>query len=120
MLWNMKAYSTDLRERIVRAVASGQRKTVVARTFGVGVATVRRYTTQQQTTGSLAPKRHPGPARRIGPADEAALLAQVEVAPDATLAEHCATWEQTHGVRVSSPTMCRVLARLGWPLKKRR
>ena len=120
MLWVMKAYSTDLRERIVRAVVCGQPQTVVARTFGVGVATVRRYTTQQRTTGSLVPKRHPGPARRIGPADESALRAQVAAAPDAILAEHCATWEQTHGVRVSSPTMCRALARLGWPRKKRR
>jgi transposase len=120
MLSGMRAYSLDLRERIVRAVASGQPTTVVAQTFGVGVATVRRYSTQQRLTGSLAPKRHLGPARRIGPADQPALLAQVQAAPDATLAEHCTTWEQTHGVRVSPPTMCRALARLGWPLKKTR
>jgi transposase len=115
----MKAYSTDLRERIVRAVADGQPQTSVARRFGVGVATVRRYVTQQRTTGTLAPKRHPGPARRIGAAAEPALRAQVAAAPDATLAEHCAAWEQRQGVRVSGPTMCRALARLGWPLKKR-
>jgi transposase len=104
----------------VQAVAAGQPQTVAARTFGVGVATVRRYVTQQRTTGTLTPKRHPGPARRIGPTEQPALRAQVEAAPDATLAEHCAAWEQTHGVRVSPPTMCRALRRLGWPLKKRR
>lgn len=115
----MRAYSTDLRERIVQAVADGQPQTVVARTFGVGVATVRRYLTQQRTTGSLLPKRHPGPALRIGPTYQLALQTQVEAAPDATLAEHCRAWEQTHGVQVSPPTMCRALRRLGWPLKKR-
>jgi transposase len=116
----MRAYSTDLRERIVGAIARGVPQTVVAQTFGVGVATVRRYVTQQRTTGSLAPKRHPGPALRIGLAEQPALRAQVQALPDATLAEHCAEWERTHGVRVSAPTMCRALARLGWPLKKRR
>jgi transposase len=120
MLCCMRAYSIDLRERIVRAIERGERQTVVAQTFGVGVATVRRYVTQQRLTGSLAPKRHAGPALRIGPADQPALQAQVHATPDATLGEHCAEWERTHGVRVSSPTMCRALARLGWPLKKRR
>ena len=102
----------------MQAVADGQPQTVVARTFGVGVATGRRYVTPQRTTGSLAPKRHPGPALRIGPTDQPALQAQVAAAPDATLAEHCTAWEQAHGVRVSPPTMCRALRRLGWPLKK--
>jgi transposase len=120
MLSDMRAYSMDLRERIVQAVASGQPQTVVARTFGVGVATVRRYVTQQRMSGSLTPKRHPGPAFRISPADHPTLRAQVAAAPDATLAEHCTAWEQTHGVRVSPPTMCRALRRLGWPLKKSR
>ncbi len=115
----MRAYSTDLRERMVQAVAAGQPQTVVARTFGVGVATLRRYVTQQRTTGALTPKRHPGPALRIGPLDQPALRAQVKATPDATLVEHCAAWEPTHRVRVSPPTMGRALRRLGWPLNKR-
>ena len=85
ILLGMRAYSTDLRERIVQAVADGQPQTVMARTFGVGVATVRRYLTRQRTTGSLLPKRHPGPALRIGPTYQLALQTQVEAAPDATL-----------------------------------
>ena len=116
----MRAYSPDLRERIVRTVASGQPQPVVARTFGVGVATVRRYVTQQRTTGSLAPKRHPGPAFQIGAADQPALRTQVQATPDATLAEHCVAWEQSQRVRVSLSTMSRALRRLGWSRKKRR
>jgi transposase len=37
------AYSLDLRERIVEAVAEGQKHQDVAARFKVGVATVRRY-----------------------------------------------------------------------------
>jgi transposase len=55
----------------------------------------------------------------IGPAHEAALRAQVAAHPDATLAEHCQRWQETHGVVVSVPTMGRALQRLGMTLKKR-
>jgi transposase len=57
-------------------------------------------------------------ALEVGTPSRPALRAQVAAAPDATLAEHCTAWEQAHGVRVSPPTMCRALRRLGWPLKK--
>jgi hypothetical protein len=40
------------------------------------------------------------------------------VAPAAPLAEHCTTWEQTHGVRVSVPTMYRAIRALNWTRKK--
>jgi transposase len=42
----------------------------------------------------------------------------VRATPDATLAEHCAAWAAAGGARVSPSTMCRLLQRLGWPLKK--
>ena len=116
----MRAYSLDLRERIVRAVQGGTPREVVARTFGVGIATVQRYLAQQRRTGSLAPRPIPGKAPLIGPDRLAALRAQVAATPDATLAEHCQQWTQTHGVPISVPAMHRALARLGWTRKKRR
>ena len=115
----MKAYSVDLRTRAVEAVAAGQSYLDVARRFALGRATVQRWVAQQTATGTLAPQPIPGRPRAIGPADEPALRAQVQAAPDATLAEHCAAWEQSHRVRVSLTTMHRALARLGWPRKKR-
>lgn len=116
----MRAYSTDLRERILGAVAAGQAQRRVAQRFGVSYATLKRYVAQQRATGSLAPKRHPGPTPRIRSTDAPALRAQLAAAPAATLAEHCATWEQTQGVRVSPPTMHRAIARLNWTRKKGR
>src|SRR5258708_24077303 len=88
----MRAYSTDLRERIVQAVANGRPQREAARMFGVGVNTVKRYVVRQQQTGSLARHPIPGGPRRIGREQEAWLRARLEGAPDATLAAHGALW----------------------------
>jgi transposase len=114
----MRAYSTDLRERIVQAVRQGQSQPAAAQTFGVGSATVKRYVAQYRRTGSLAPRPAARRLPRIGPAEYPALRAQLTAAPAATLAEHCATWEQDHGVRVSVPTMYRAIRAVDWTRKK--
>src|SRR5260221_2568855 len=116
----MRAYSTDLRERIVQAVANGRPQREAARTFGVGVNTVKRYVVRQQQTGSLARYPIAGGPRRIGREQEAWLRARLEVAPDATLAEHGAWWAEQHGQVVSVATMWRALHRLGWTHTKSR
>src|SRR5260370_7203239 len=103
----MGAYSTDLRERIVQGVANGRPQREAARMFGVGVNTVKRYVVRQQQTGSLARHPIPGGPRRIGREQEAWLRARLEVAPDATLAEHGAWWAEHHGQVVSVATMWR-------------
>jgi transposase len=116
----MRAYSTDLRERIVRAVARGRTQREAARLFGVASITVYRYVRQQEQAGNVVPKPLPGGPRRIGPEQEAALRAHLEAAPEATLAEHCAWWEATQGTAVSGATMWRAIRRLGWTRKKTR
>jgi transposase len=116
----MKAYSVDLRLRLVRAVEQGMPKPQVAQVCGVSVRTINRYLRQQHEAGTLAPKPIPGRRRAIPAAQQAALTAQVQATPDATLEEHCCTWEQTQGQRVSVATMGRALRRLGWPRQKRR
>src|SRR5258707_5551829 len=109
----MRAYSTDLRERIVRAVANGRPQREAARMFEVGVNTVKRYIVQQQQTGNLARRPIPGGPRRIGREQEAWLRARLEAAPDATLAEHCAWWAEQQGQVVSVATMLREAFRDG-------
>ena len=42
----MKAYSEDLRRKIVDAIDRGMPKARAARTFGVGISTVERYATK--------------------------------------------------------------------------
>src|SRR5690349_17877075 len=116
----MRAYSTDLKERLVRAVAAGQPMREAARRFNVCVNTVKRAVVQVRETGSLQRKPIPGGPRRIGPEQEAALRARLEAAPDATVLEHCAWWAEHHGQQLSEATMWRAMRRLGWTHKKRR
>ena len=114
----MRAYSTDLRERIVRAVADGLPLREAARRFGVGVTAVKHYVVQYRQTGSLARKPIPGCPRRIGREQEAILRARLEAAPDATVLEHCAWWAEHQGQHLSEATMWRAVRRLGWTHKK--
>lgn len=115
-----RAYSVDLRERAVRAMASGMPMSEVAELFVVSLSSLSRWKHRKQAGRSLQPGQSSGRHRAIGPAQEAELIAQVRATPDATLAMHCARWEQTHGVRVSSVTMSRTLTRLGLSLKRSR
>lgn len=116
----VKAYSPDLRSKIVAAVEAGHAKADVARLFGVGLSTVKRYVTQQQETGSLAPKRHPGRAPTIRPDQRPLLWRQLEAHPTAVLAEQCRFWAEQTGVHLSTATMSREIKRLGWTRKKGR
>jgi transposase len=81
----MRAYSTDLKERLVRAVADGQPMREAARRFDVAVTTVKRAVVQQRETGSLERKPIAGRPRAISREQEAALRARLEAASDAPL-----------------------------------
>ena len=116
----MRAYSTDLKERLVRAVAEGQPMREAARRFGVAVTTVKRAVVQERETGSLQRKPIPGRPREINREQEVLLLARLEAAPDATVQEHCAWWAEQYGQQLSETTMWRTIRRLGWTHKKSR
>jgi transposase len=116
----MRAYSTDLKEPVVRAVAQGQPMREAARRFRVAVTTVKRAVVQQRETGTLARKPIPGRPRAISRKHEAILRARLEAAPDATVREHCAWWAEQYGQQLSETTLWRAIRRLGWTHKKRR
>src|SRR5215213_554366 len=117
----MRAYSMDLRERVLAAVDRGTPREEIVRTLGVSQPTIRRYLRLRRETGSVAPKP---PLKRpfsIGQSVEhrRALWNQLEEHDDATLEKHCQLWERKHNVKVSISTMSRAIRRLGWTLKKR-
>jgi transposase len=116
----MRAYSTDLGERIVRVVADGQPMREAARRLGVSVSVVKRYVVRQQERGSLVRSPIPGGPRKISREQEAILCARLEAEPDATVLEHCAWWAEHQGQQVSEATMWRAIRRLGWTHKKSR
>ena len=116
----MKAYSQDLRERVVKAVDQGMSHTEVSKVFGVSSASIKRYLKLRRESGNLAPKKIPGcPAKKMGPL-RLRLQAQLEAHPDASLQEHCQFWQAETGVQVSISSMSRVIQGLKWTRKKKR
>ena len=115
----MKAYSEDLRIRVLAALDGGMSVTQVARTFQIGVSSIRRWRAQQTAVGHLRPKRPSGRPRRIGPSAETRLRAQLNTSPDATLPEHVSIWMHEQATSLSRWTMSRAIARLRWSRKKR-
>jgi len=115
----MKAYSLDLRQRVVAAVTGGLSRAEALRIFQISQSTVTRYLNQQRTSDSLLARPHAGgPQPAIPSTQHHALAALVAADPDATLAHLCQVWAQQTGVRVSQATMCRTLATIGLPRKK--
>jgi transposase len=114
----MKAYSQDLRERVIRQWQAGSSQAELVTLFAVSIGSVKRWIRQYKATGSVAPKVRCHWDRTIGPEAHDALRAQVAQFADATLAQHVARWAQTQGVQVSTSTMWRALTAIGWPLKK--
>jgi transposase len=116
----MKAYSVDLREKVLRAVDQGYPREEIVKLLGVSRATIKRYLKQRRETGTVAPKAIPGrPPKKLGLL-QAELVAQLQAHDDLRLEDHCQLWEQTHGVTVSTATMSRAIKRVGWTRKKRR
>jgi transposase len=113
------AYSLDLRQRVLAAIERGMNVDEAVSTFQVGRSTIFRWQAQQRTTGTLAARTSPGRTRLIAVGAEAALRAQVEQQPDATLAQHVAAWSDTDHPPVSVATMARAITRVGITRKKR-
>lgn len=90
----------------------------IASRTGVSTKSLRRWQEKQRQELSLEPGRPTGGPRKITPADEPALQAQVVAAPDATLVEHGAAWVAAGHAPVNTATLSRTLRRMGLPLKK--
>ena len=114
----MKAYSKDLRQKIVDAIERGMPKAQAARTFGVGISTVKRYLSKAQRGKSLEPGKAPGRRPKIDERVEKLLVEDLEERPFVTLRERCEYVEAVSGVSVSRSTMCRAIARIGSTRKK--
>lgn len=115
----MKAYSVDLRERIVAAVKEeGLSKTEVARRFKVDRSTVYSYLSKHQA-GDLAPKRPPGRSQKLSAEEVEQLREQVKQHRDLTLLEHAERFEAEHGIRLGFSTVRLYFKRLGISRKKK-
>ena len=86
----MKAYSQDLRERVLRAVDLGYPRAEIVQMFGVSLSTLKRYVKQRRDEGHVQPKAIPGRSAKKRAQVEAGVLPQLQTHPDATLEQHCA------------------------------
>ncbi len=116
----MRAYSIDLRQKVVEAYDRGvvsQRQ--IAETFGVSRSFVEKLLHRRRTTGDIAPLPHGGGGKPVLDDEALTLVRQlVKEEPDATLEELCGAVHRQRGVRVSVSNMCTRLKHMGLPRKK--
>jgi transposase len=121
MLHFMQAYSLDLRQRVVNAYEQGDDSiAAIAERFSVSVGFVKKMLTLSRTTGDLSPRGHGGGRRAsLTPKQWQLLGRKVRAQNDISLAELQAIMAEQEGVSVHVSTICRALARLDLPHKKR-
>ena len=82
----------------------------VAKTFGVGVSSVKRYAAVAREGSSLAPKKHPGSKPKLDEAARKLLEADLRERPAATLPHRREFLRRTLGVELSDSTVSRMLS----------
>ena len=116
----MKAYSLDLRQKIVDVYQNesiSQRQ--LAKRFGVAKSFVIKLLKQQRETGSIEPLPHAGGAKlKVNPQQLEVLAQLIEEKNDATLEELCQMFQAKTRVSVSRATMGRMSRRLNLTVKK--
>jgi transposase len=117
----MKAYSLDLRRRVLSAALRGDRTIPeVAELFGVSTAFVNKMLRLHRAGLDLAPRPHGGGhTPRLGTRHHKLLRAAVALNNDATLGELREHLARRARVEVSDATVSRALSRLGLPRKKK-
>ena len=117
----MKAYSHDLRQRVLAAALRGGRTIPqVAELFGVSIAFVNKMLRLHRSGSDLAPRPHGGGhVPRLGARHRKLLRAAVAANNDATLGELRKHLAAKSRVQVSDSTVSRALKALGLPRKKK-
>jgi len=113
-----RAYSGDLRERVVETVASGASRRKAAGLFTVAVSTAVKWMQRVHDTGSSAAKPRGG---STSPLEQhaTAILGLVEERPDATLKELLAALAKRH-IHTSRSALWRFFERHRITFKKKR
>ena len=116
-----RAYSDDLRRRVIAAVEAGASCRQAARRYEIGESTAIRWVARWHRTGTAVARRQGGDRRshRIE-AHAALILAAVEDRGDITLAELGQHVQTKTGARFAIGTLWRFFRRRGVTVKKRR
>ena len=114
----MRAYSMDLRVRVLADCDGGLGTAAVARKYAVSPAWVRRLKQRRRETGEVQPRRArpgPKPALAAGAAGGGRLAELAGAAPDLSAAEY----RDRLGLTCHPTTVWRALRRLGLTFKKK-
>jgi len=116
-----RAYSQDLRDRVLAAAHACEPYVRVAVRFAVGESTVRGWLRRERRTGSTTPRPNRGAAGRshLGAAGEALLRTLVADENARTLAELAAALRERTGLAVSVMSVWRACQRLDLRRKKK-
>jgi transposase len=115
----MRAYSEDLRQKVVEAVEQrGTSKSEAARLFGISLSSVKRYTRLATQGESLSPRKGGGRPPIADDATRKLLEDDIRARPAATIEERRRFLESFAGKNLSEPTLRRLLKRMGFSRKK--
>jgi transposase len=114
-----KPLSTDLRSRLVTAVAGGLSRRAAAERFGVSAASAVRWARAMDTTGTVEAKPQGGDTRshRIE-AFGGVILGAIAAQKDISLVELAELLRAEHGASFAASTVWRFLDRHGMTFKK--
>lgn len=115
----MKAYSEDLRQKVVQAVHQrGTSKSETARLFGISLSSVKRYTRLASQGEPLTPRKGGGRPPIADDATRRLLEEDIRQRPSATIRERRCSLERFGGKSLSEITLRRLLKRMGYSRKK--
>jgi transposase len=113
-----RAYSADLRERVLADCEAGLGRAAAARRYRVGERTVYRWLSEARDEGRRSARPHTGGPRPLVAGTEDTLRELVAGDNDATLAEQAGAYAARTGRKLSASTLCRAFRRLGLTRKK--
>ena len=114
----MKAYSLDLRERVLAACDSGATEKEAARQFSLSEDTVQRYKRHRRERGTLTPKPIPGRKPHIKEEEREEFAALVASRTDWTLDSLGDAWKDRTGIKPTISVLSNTCKRLKITRKK--
>ena len=100
----MRAYSLDLRERIVAAVKNGMTKVEVAKQFGVSRSSLYSYL-KRSKENNLTADSPPGRPRKLSQEQEQKLIEYIKTKNDLSLEEYAEHVAKEHDIKLAISTL---------------
>ena len=115
----MKAYSMDLRKRVLKDCDAGLQTRAVAAKYAVSESWVRRLKQRRREDGRVEPRSSRNKRTRKLEAHVPQLRAWIDAKPDQTLSELRTRLKDELRVVVALGTLWNAIARLGLTVKKK-